>query len=237
MENLGNTAAAGMFARMQALEIVANNLANASTTGFKAQVEFHEVMEGMQGRSIPQSHDQWTDMSQGTLIPTGKPTDLAISGTGFFVVDTKSGPLLTRNGTFRQLPGGELVTVEGHKLRNATGGPLTLRPGAPFTVRGDGSVMQDGVEAGRVEISEVADVTKLEKVGNQLFEPKRAGALRPATGQVVQGSLEGSNVSVVDTSVRMISVMRQFESLQKALSINSDMNRKTVEEVARVTGG
>ena len=237
MDNLGNTAAAGLLARMQALDVVANNLANASTSGYKAQNEFHELLEGNKGPDVPHARSQWTDQAQGTLIPTGKPTDLAISGTGFFVVEGKSGPLLTRNGSFHQLPSGELATSEGHRLRSATGGSLGLRPGVPFLIRQDGTVMQDGVDAGRIEIAEVADVSKLEKMGNTLFSPKNAGALKPATGEIVQGSVEGSNVSVVDASVRMISVMRQFEALQKALTMNADMNRKTLEEVARVNAG
>jgi len=237
MDNLGNTAAAGMFARMQTLDVVANNLANAATSGYKAQFEFQELLEGVNGREVPQARSQWTDLAQGTLVPTGKSTDLALSGAGFFVVEGKSGPLLTRNGSFRQLPSGELASTEGYRVRSSAGGSLSLRPGVPFLVRPDGVVMQDGVEAGRIAVAEVADFNGLEKMGNSLFDPKNAGELKASDAEVVQGSVEGSNVSVVDASVRMISVMRQFESLQKALTLNAEMNRKTLEEVARVSAG
>ncbi len=222
---------------MQALDVVANNLANAATSGYKAQFEFHELLEGAKGREVPQARSQWTDLAQGTLVPTGKSTDLALSGAGFFVVEGKSGPLLTRNGSFRQLPTGELASSEGYKVRSSAGGSLSLRPGVPFLVRTDGVVMQDGIEAGRIEVAEVAEVNRLEKMGNTLFNPKNAGELKPSDAEVVQGSVEGSNVSVVDASIRMISVMRQFESLQKALTLNAEMNRKTLEEVARVNAG
>jgi flagellar basal-body rod protein FlgF len=237
MDPLATTAAAGMIARMRSLDLVANNLANAATSGYKAEHDYHQILADPSAPGGGSWKLQWADQAQGILTPTGKMTDIAISGPGFFVVEGKNGPLLTRNGSFRQLPGGELATTDGYLVRNAAGGPISLRPGVPFEVMPDGSVRQDGSEVGRLEIAEVADASQLQKMGNSLFDPKNAGPLRAIGGTVEQGSLEGSNVSVVESSTRMISVMRQYESLQKALTLNSDMNRKTIEEVARVSGG
>lgn len=237
MDHIATTAAAGMIARMRSLDLVANNLANAATSGYKAEHDYHQILGDPSVSGGGSRKLQWADQGQGTLTPTGKMTDVAVSGPGFFVVEGKIGPLLTRNGSFKQLPGGELASADGYLVRSATGGPISLRPGAPFEVMPDGSVRQDGSEVGRLEIADVADVRRLQKMGSSLFDPQNAGPLRAIGGSVVQGSLEGSNVSVVESSTRMISVMRQYESLQKALTLNSDMNRKTIEEVARVSGG
>lgn len=222
---------------MQALDMVANNLANAATTGFKSESEFHDLLVSTNGTELPQAKGQWSDPSQGTLVPTQKATDFALAGPGFFVVESKAGPLLTRNGSFHQLSDGQLATAEGHKVRSVSGDAIKLAPGVPFSVREDGAVIQNGAEAGRMEIVSVADSNRLEKMGNSFFNPRNAGPLKPSATPVVQGSLENSNVGVVESSVRMISIMRQFESLQKALTLNADMNRKTIEEVARVTAG
>jgi len=237
MDQISINATAGLRTRMQALDIVANNIANAGTSGYKTQNDFHDLFLSSNGAQLPHTKTQWTDQAQGTAVQTDRATDLALSGAGYFAVEGPSGTLLTRNGSFHQLPSGELATPEGYKLRGVDGKPVALLPGVPFQVKPDATVTQNGVEAGRIELVEVEDANGLERMGNSILDPRGAGTLRPAKAQVMQGSLEGSNVSVVESSVRMLSVMRQFESLQKALTINAEMNRKTIEEVARVTAG
>src|SRR5579862_5744675 len=133
MDQIGLTAASGLRSRMQALDMLANNLANSTTGGFKTDREFYGLFSADADSSIegetsptklPQIQKQWTDFSQGTLQPTGSPLDLALSGKGFFAVNGPSGPLYTRNGAFQLSQTGVLTTAEGYPLNAATGGTI-----------------------------------------------------------------------------------------------------------------
>ena len=129
MDQIAVTAASGLHARMEALDLVANNLANATTGGFKLDREFYSLFSageesaipGDSGTKLPVIQKQWTDFSQGTLQPTGNSLDLALSGKGFFVVNGPPGPLYTRNGRFSSPSTAALTTPDGYPVR-ATGG-------------------------------------------------------------------------------------------------------------------
>jgi flagellar basal body rod protein FlgG len=185
---------------------------------------------------LPVVEKPWVDFSQGLLHETGSPFDLAISGDGLFAVNSPSGPLYTRNGNFTSTPGGELVTSEGYAVRSAGGTSLQVKPGVPIEVLRDGSVRQDGKEVGRLQIVDFKGASGLAKMGNSYFrhpDPKAVPGAA-ASFQVHQGKLESSNVGPAESAVRLVSVMRQFEMLQKAVQIGADMDRKAVEEVAHV---
>ena len=234
MDDLAASAASGLRARMESLDLLANNIANANTGGFKADHEFYSLYVAPEASAnadpvtLPVIERRWTDFSAGTVRNTGIPTDLALTGKGFFAVDSPSGPLYTRNGAFR-LSAGKLITSEGYPVRLAGARPLD--PERPFEVTADGTVRQGGADAGRLEIVDFADPASLEKQGGVYF---RGGKPAPAGAEVHQGKLEDSNASAAQTAVRLVGVMRQFEMLQRAVSLGADMNRKAVEEVARV---
>ena len=237
-----------MRARLESLEMLANNIANASTAGFKADREFRGLYTSIEAAEAAQSgfspradaypviDSQWTDLSQGTVTPTGNPLDLALEGSGFFVVDTKTGPLLTRNGSFHLSQDGTITSPEGHPLRASGGGTLRIDPSRPFVVSPEGAVVQDGQQIGRVELVDPGSPASIRRRGHnyfQLTDPK--GALKTAeAARVDQGRLEAANVSPAQAAVRLVEVLRQFEMLQKALTIGGEMNRRSVEEVARV---
>lgn len=167
------------------------------------------------------------------LRSTGSSSDLALSGKGFFAVDGPSGSLFTRNGNFRVSPAGSLVTAEGYPLRTVSGGNLTIQPSGTLEVSPDGTLSQNGQTLGRLEIADFSDTSSLVKQGASYF--RSAEAPQPASGaQVEQGKLESSNVGASESAVRLVAVMRQFEMLQKAATLGSQMNRQAVEEVARV---
>ncbi len=247
MDPLTFTAASGLRSRMEALDMLANNLANADTGGYKADREFYtlylsaEAADGAAAAGSPASvlpliERPWTDFSQGALRVTSNGTDLAISGKGFFAVDGPSGPLYTRNGAFRLSAAGNLVTAEGYPLRSTGGPPVQLRADSPFEVLTDGTVSQAGQIAGSIEIVDFPNAEALAKRGENYFfnsDPK-AVPVRAASAQVHQGKLEGSNVGTAEAAVRLVSVMRQFEMLQKAIVTGGEMNRHAIEEVARV---
>lgn len=248
MDPLTVAAASGMRARMEALEMLANNLANAATAGFKLDRESYslyvapEALEaawGGLGRTpllSPVIERHWTDFRQGALTPTGNPTDLAISGAGFFVVEGPHGPLYTRNGAFRLSPGGVLETGEGYAVRAADGGRIQASGNGPLEVSPAGEVRQGGQLLGRLEVVSFAQPEHLARLGHNYFraaDPRLAPA--PASGySIAQGKLESSNVAVAESAVRLISILRQFEMLQRAMTLGGEMNRRAIEELARV---
>ena len=124
MDQVSVTAASGLQSRMEALDLVANNLANTTTGGFKLDREFYSLFTAADNEAdggstrLPLIQKQWTDFSQGVLTPTGNALDLALSGKGFFAVNGPNGPLYTRNGSFQLSPSGQLTTADGYAVRD-----------------------------------------------------------------------------------------------------------------------
>jgi flagellar basal body rod protein FlgG len=191
---------------------------------------------GNDPQTLPVVERHWTDFSQGTLRPTGNPLDFALSGKGFFKVDGPNGPLYTRQGAFRFSPAGLLVTSEGYPVQLVGGGSLQSQSAAPLEVAADGSVKQQGQALGKLEVVSFDDAALLSKQGSSYFRvADGAGNPQAAAGvEVQQGKLESSNVGTAEAAVRLVGVMRQFEMLHKAIAIGAEMNKKAVEEVARV---
>jgi flagellar basal-body rod protein FlgF len=245
MDGLTAAAASGMRARMESLDMLANNLANASAPGFKADREHYstylaaeaaESPGGDIGSVMPVIERQWTDFSQGTLTPTGGPLDIALRGKGFFVATTSGGPLLTRDGSFRLTPQGHLETQDGFKVRGQDGNPIQVDPSKQIEITPDGEVRQDGQAVAQLDVVDVKDPSSLSKHGLNYYQCS-VTALTPLTGaQMQQGSLEAANLQPAESAVRLISVMRQFEMLQRAAAIGSDMSRRALDEVAKATG-
>lgn len=242
MDPLTSTAASGMRARMESLDMLANNIANAATDGYKSDREFYglyvstDTANNPQPSTMPVIERPWTDLSQGSLRATGNSLDLALSGPGFFAVSGPSGALYTRNGAFRTSAAGVLTTTEGYPVRGAAGRPITLAPGQPVQVAADGSVSQNGQVVGQVEVVEFPSPGALTKQGANYFNADPASPPARAKAEVQQGKLETSNAGAAESAVRLIAVMRQFEMLQKAVTLGAEMNRRAVEEVARVNG-
>lgn len=224
---------------MESLDLLANNVANASTGGYKADREFYTLYaapDAESGAAMPLIERPWIDLSQGLIRPTGSPLDLALTGRGFFAVNGPSGPLYTRNGAFQIAADGRLVTADGFPVRGAAGAPLVLRDGRAVDISADGTVRQDGIPIGKLEVVDFTSPDGVVKQGNNYFRAAAPGAARPAppATAVEQGKLEASNTGSAEAAVRLVSVMRQFEMLQKAAALAGEMNRQAVEQVARV---
>jgi len=235
-------AASGLRARMESLDLVANNVANASTGGYKADREFYslyvapEAQESDAPATMPVIERPWTDLSQGSVHPTGNPLDVALSGKGFFAVQGPAGPLYTRNGSFQLAADGRLTTADGYTVGAAGGAALTLQPARPVEILSDGTVRQDGTDIGQLQIVDFTSTAGLAKQGNNYFrvaDPSVQPA-PPAGTTVQQGKLEASNTGSAEAAVRLVSIMRQFEMLQKAVLIASEMSKQAIEQVARV---
>ena len=236
MDPLLITAASGMKARMESLDMLANNMANSGTNGFKADREFYSVFK----QELPLIEKRWTDFSQGSVQPTGNPLDLALDGKGFFALNSPAGVVYSRNGSFQVSGSNQLATVEGYTLRNTrnNGQPIPVDPLRPIEIDRTGVVKQNGQELGQIEISGFGNATEaLGKLGAsyfaQLDPAKPAGAVPEAI--VRQGAVEQSNVPVTDAAVRLVSVMRQFEMLQRAMSVGAEMNKRAIDEVVRTS--
>jgi flagellar basal-body rod protein FlgF len=238
MDPLTAAAASGLRARMESLDMLGNNLANASSSGFKMDREFYSLYSSENegdGSTLPTIDREWIDLAQGTIQSTGRPLDIALDGKGFFVVNGPSGPLYTRNGSFQLASNGNVVTKEGYALQLSGGTPLKLDSADALDISADGTVIQRGQTLGRLNIVDVNGSDSIIKNGATYF--RALDPSKPASGaraDVRQHALESSNVNTAESAVRMVSIMRQFEMLQKAISIGSDMNRKASEEVARL---
>jgi flagellar basal-body rod protein FlgF len=242
MDPITATAASGLRARMESLDLLSNNIANASTGGFKSDREFYSLYSSAEAQdsgspsTMPVIERPWIDMSQGLLHDTGNPLDVALTGRGFFAVNGSSGPLYTRNGSFRLAADGKLVTSDGYPLRTQGGATMKLQSARPIDIAADGTVRQDGNIIGKLEIADFSSTAGLIKQGSNYFRmaDPSVGASAPSGTSIQQGKLEASNTSAAEASIRLISVMRQFEMLQKAASLGADMNRQAIEQVAKV---
>jgi flagellar basal body rod protein FlgG len=227
---------------MESLELLANNVANATTGGYKADREFYSLYAAAEAEgsdplaTMPLIERPWIDLSQGVLHATGNPLDVALTGKGFFTVSGPGGPLYTRNGSFRLAADGKLVTPEGYPVLGVRAANLTLQPSRPVDIANDGTLQQDGNIIGQLDIVDFPSGGGLAKQGSNYFrivDPSVRPAA-PAGTSVEQGKLEASNTGSAEAAVRLVSVMRQFEMLQKAVSLGAEMNRRAVEEVAKV---
>jgi flagellar basal-body rod protein FlgF len=236
MDPLTAMAASGMRARLQSLDLLANNIANASTGGYKADREFYSLYaEAGNESTMPVIEKPYTDLSQGTLETTGNPLDLAISGRGFFTVAGPNGPLFTRNGSFRLDPTGKLVSAEGYPVQGVSG-VIKIPEKMPIEVAGDGTVTQNGKIIGQLQIADFTSSAPSAKQGNNYFRISDPGGIvkAPSGSSVEQGKIEASNSGAAESAVRLVSIMRQFEMLQKAASTGMEMDKQAIEELAKV---
>jgi flagellar basal-body rod protein FlgG len=216
-------AASGMVAEMARQDAIANDLANASTPGYKsdriAQASFGDLLlaDRSTGSAVgplgmgAHVRRQVTDLSAAPVRDTGEPLDLAVEGDGFFLVQTPQGVRLTRNGQFSESARGTLVTAEGYDV---------LGPGRrPVPVRG-----------GRVDPAQVAVVgaTGVRKAGDNLLTGTIGG---PAAGRVRVGALEASGTDPVHAMVDMIASLRAFEAGQRAITTIDGTLGKAVNQV------
>ena len=243
MDQISLIAASGMRASMQSLDLLANNMANSSTNGYKGDSEFHTVFVSeaagdgdTEPTSLPMVQRHWTDFAQGTLEPTNNPLDLGLAGKGFFAVQGPSGPLYTRNGSFQLSASGTLNTKDGYPLLDRNNQPLTLvNPGQPIVISADGTVQQNGQPIGVLQLVDFKDSGALLKQGGNYFQSAEgAQAVTPDNTAINQGKIETSNVNAAHGAIRLVSVMRQFEVMQKAISISNEMGREAIEQVAKI---
>jgi len=219
---------------MQEMQVVANNIANVSTTGFRREgvvfAEYVKRLEGEPSLSMANASARNIDLTQAGLTQTGGAFDFAIQGDGFFMVETPNGPRLTRAGSFTPSDLGELVNADGHRLLDQGGAPIFVPPDAGVVgMAQDGTLSAGGKPLGRVGLWQPADPNDLRHEGGTLFAA--SGAVDPADGaQILQGFVEDSNVDPVSEIARMIEVQRAYEMGQTFLD-NEDARVRGVIQV------
>jgi flagellar basal-body rod protein FlgF len=239
------TAYSGMRAQSDALEILANNLANLNTTGFKEERAFFTLLnQSLNASDQPDNLNTAINRSvmtqtalnstEGSLSFTNGDLDLAITGNGFLVVDTPQGIRYTRNGNLHRNAQSILTTSEGFTVQGADGKPITLGPGK-IHIGEDGSVSIENKPVNRLKIVAFDDLSGLQKEGNSLFVMKEGKSLaKPSDAKVQSGYLEQSNVNAVSSVVRMVDILRHFEAIQKSVNLlMNDINSKAIERLGR----
>ncbi len=233
--------ASGLRSRMESLDMLSHNIANSSTAGFKADREMYRqyFSEEALGEAAvsPVIEGKWTDFSQGPLTASSSQLDFGLSGKGYFVAKGPSGPLYTRNGNFQFSKDGKLTTAEGYEveIKTADGQPAKLNPRLDLQVAPDGTMRQGGAPVGRLSVVDFASQTGFEKRAGNYFSFSAAQPIEARGVDIRQGTVEASNVNAPEMAVRLVNVMRQFEMLNRALAINGEMTKKTIDDIARVS--
>lgn len=238
MDNASYTTLTRQSGLMREMRIVANNIANSSTTGFRAQgMIFSEHVAALgpdaPSLSMASAAVRDTTQTQGSLTQTGGPLDLAIEGEGFFLIETPQGERLTRAGAFAPNENGDLVTPQGHRVLDAGGAPVFVPPDAgPVGIAPDGTVSTGGQPVARIGLVRPTDPDTMLREGGVRFEAR--GGYEPAPeAKMVQGFLEESNVDPILAVSRMIEVQRAYELGQSFMDKEDERIRGAIRALGK----
>ncbi len=237
-------ACTALVSRTEALDTIANNLANASTVGYRAEHNVFSSVLANAGGTASSGFDgvinsygilsgTIVNSVQGTLQKTGNDLDLGIEGPGYFVVQTGNGEMFTRNGAFQMSGKGQLVTATGDAVMGDKG-IINLPPG-PISVSADGTISSNGAVVGKIKLVEFPAGTDVTTAGNTYYTVPPNTA-KPATASSIrQGSLENSNVNPVSSMVELVTAQRTAEMMQRALSMfNSEIDKTATQDLPKV---
>ena len=231
-------ALSGLRSRADHLERLASDIANAGTSGYKAERGTTSAAERPTfDRMLESAIDvapgpSQLDFQPGVLVPTGRDLDVALRGKGFFVVDTATGPRYTRNGAFERRADGTLITSDGSVVAGESG-PIKLGPGT-IGIGQDGTVKAGSAVAGKLKIVDFSDYSQLSREGSARFRADNASPVAPTNTLVEGASLEKSNVSVVDRIAELTEVTRTFEALQRGVGLlMNDVDGRAISELGR----
>jgi flagellar basal-body rod protein FlgF len=244
METTSYVALSRQAALWRQMDMVANNLANMNTTGFKSEnMMFRDYVLKSKAFDRPfgdktafvQDVSVFRDMSEGALTSTGNPLDVAIKGDGFMVVDTPQGARYTRNGTFRLDESGQMVTADGFPVLSTSDQPFFFAPNErSVSIASDGTVSTENGQVGKIRVVKFENPQDLRKVSGGLYQTD-ANAQDVEKPQVVQGMIEVSNVQPVVEMTKMIQVQRNYESVQRMIENEHDRVRKAIDVLGRTS--
>lgn len=222
---------------MNEMRLVANNIANANTTGYRQQglvfSEFIQDMPKSPSLSMSRAEARNTSLQQGVLTETGGQFDFAIEGAGFFMVETPDGNRLTRAGSFSTNAEGDLVALDGARVLDANGAPVFIPPDVvTIDVGSDGTLSVDGQLLGQLGVFNIADPKDLVREGNTRFRTDEA--IDPVDEPIVlQRFLEGSNVNAIEQVTRLVEIQRAYELGQSFLESEDERVRGALNALMR----
>lgn len=237
-----------MITRMAQMETITNNLANINTKGFKKDKLFvHGLIEKIKALQkkdeLSRPHVPYTaavsDFTQGELVDTNRPFDVAITGEGFFVVEIPDGEAYTRDGRFALSADGILTTLDG-KIVLGEGGPIEIdieqNSASQILINEEGEILIDGKLSDKLQIITLDNPRKLIKMGSNLFQlADNSESPRPADNvSVKQGFLEESNVNPVSEMVAMIHILHAYRTSEKVIKTHDSILGKAVNNIGRV---
>ena len=218
---------------MREMQIIANNIANTATTGFRQEgVFFSEYLPKESATSMANANIARTNFAQGGLIKTGNSLDIALQGDGFFLVETPAGTRLTRSGNFNVTNQGDLVTNDGFAVLDAGEAPIFVPTGRQISISADGTLSADAQPLGQLGIVQVDDTKTLIREDGVMFEAPDGWEISN-TARVLQGHLEKSNSDAVSQIARMIEVQRGYELGQKFLDAEDERQRGVIKALMR----
>lgn len=237
-------AATALVSRTAELDTIANNLANASTAGFRAQENvFSSVLANAanpSGSALVGAMNSYgllsgttLDQTQGTLQKTGNTLDVAIEGHGYFEVQTANGTAYTRNGGFQISANGQLVTGTGDAVMGENG-PISM-PSGKVSISADGTISLDGAVSGKLKVVEFPTGTQLQSLGNSYYTAPPDTAVAATQSNVRQGFLENSNVNPVTGMIELVTAQQTAEIMQRALAMfNGEMDKTATQDLPKV---
>ena len=236
MENSLYVGLSGQVALEQKMALIANNVANITTPGYRGQSAVFREYVSEQPRmkedvSLVYSYGQYQITDPGPIKITGNPLDVALVGPGFMGVQTPDGVQFTRAGNFSLNQFGEVVTSRGYKVADQGGGTISIPPDAKYiTIDQKGVVSTDAGPVGSIMMAEFKDYQKLDPAGNGLYrtdeQPNPA-----AETTMIQGKIEGSNVEAVVEMTRMIDVSREYQAVQRIMQSEHDRQRSAIQKI------
>ena len=240
MENAILVAMSHQIASRRSLNVVANNIANMNTTGFKAEnVLFEQILQEVDSAnsvgskiSFVQDKAVYRNFADGALTETGGAIDVALSGTGFFVVETPQGQRYTRNGNFQLGEDGSLMTSEKHPVLDINGDPIVIGPDETnIQIAKDGSIETSLGPKTTLNVVTFDNINDMKKVGSSMYETEQEPF--PADNvSVHQGMIETSNVQPILEVTRMIEFSRAYQSAAGVISDAEELQRKAVSELS-----
>lgn len=234
MENASYTTLTRQSGLAREMQIIANNIANAATTGFRSEglifSEYVRPVENGASYSMGQGNISSTSFAQGALTQTGNPFDFAIEGDGYFLVETPQGERLTRGGAFSPSANGDLVTGDGLRVLDAGGAPIFVPPGVDVAVSADGTLSAAGAPLGQLGIVRPIDPQGMVREDGVMFRAN-AGFEPSAMARVLQGFVENSNVSPITQLAQMIEVQRAYELGQSFLDAEDERVRSALKSL------
>jgi flagellar basal-body rod protein FlgG len=242
------TSAAAMDAQNERLSVLANNLANVGTVGFKADgLAFFQLLTSPRAAGSVSPTDPAAppmeagiqariDFDNGAIRDTGNPLDVALESPGFFAVGDAKNPRLTRAGNFTRGESGQLETLDGKPVLSDGRQPIQIAQGGRITIDETGDVLVDGSSVGRIGVFDVKNRAALTRDGGARFVVPQGVALTPAENvKVKQGGIEQSNVNPVVTLVEMIDALRVYEAASKAAKGIDETLSRAVGDVGRTS--